>query len=159
MTALLFDRALGVSLPRTLRQLGVEAEAHADHFPDGTPDQEWLAAAAERGWVVVTGDRRVASVAAARERVRAAGVGCFVLAPAGRTRLEQVAALSRAWPRMQEVAERTPRPFVCAVSGDGSVEGARPPRRAPRPAAPGRRARAKSRLQPALPGLEPEVEG
>jgi hypothetical protein len=106
----------------------------------------------------VTGDRRVASVPAARERVRLAGVGCFVLAPGGRTRLEQIATLSRAWPRMQEVAGRTPGPFVCAVRADGSVEGATPaPRRARLPAG-ARRAPRRSRLQPALPGFEWEGE-
>jgi hypothetical protein len=154
VTTLLFDRGLGAALPRTLRQLGVEAEAHGDHFADGTPDEEWLAAAAARGWAIVTGDRRVASVPAARERVRLAGVGCFVLAPGGRTRLEQVATLSRAWARMQEVAGRTPGPFVCAVRADGSVEGAAPPPRRARLAIGERRRPRVSRLQPMLPGME-----
>jgi hypothetical protein len=153
VTVLLFDRGLGAALPHALRELGVEAEAHADLFADGTPDEEWLAAAAARGWVVVTGDRRVGTVPAAREPVRRAAVGCFVLAAAGRTRLEQVAVVSRAWSRMQDVAARLPPPFICSVRGDATVEGAVAPRR-PRPPRPTRPARRRTRLQPMLPGLE-----
>jgi hypothetical protein len=160
VTTLLFERGLGAALPRALRQLGVEAEAHRDHFADGTPDEEWLAAAAGRGWAVVVGDRRVARAPAARERIRLAGVGCFVLAPGGRTRLEQVATLSRAWARMQEVARRTPGPFVCAVRADGSVEGAPPAPRRARVGSSRRRVASRSRLQPMLPGMEgPEEDG
>jgi hypothetical protein len=156
VTALLFDRSMGSALPRTLRQLGVEAEAHADHFADGTPDEDWLAEAAARGWAVVTGERRVASAPAAREVLRAAGVGCFVLAPGGRTRLEQVAIVSRAWARMQEVAGRVAGGFVCAVRADGSVEGAAPPPRRSRLLVGQRPVRRRARLQPMLPGMEPE---
>src|SRR5207244_1910747 len=80
----------GEALPRARHQLGVEALVHADQCAAGTPDAEWLAAAAERDWIVVTGDRRAERVPAARERLRASGVACFVLAVGRRGRLEQV---------------------------------------------------------------------
>ena len=38
MTTVLLDPSLGRALPHSLKQLGVEVEAHADHFPAGTPD-------------------------------------------------------------------------------------------------------------------------
>lgn len=144
---------MGAALPRALRELGVAAEAHVDHFADGTPDESWLRDARARGWVVVTADRRVATAPLARERLRTAGVGCFVLPAAGRTRMAQIAILSRAWARMQEVSERVDGGYVCRIRPDGGVDGAAPKRRV-RPSDGARPARRRARTQPRLPGLD-----
>jgi hypothetical protein len=149
VTTVLFDPGFGVTLPRALHQFGVEAVAHADQFPVGTPDAAWLAAAAERDWIVVTGDRRAERVPAARELLRASGVACFVLAVGRRGRLEQVALVAKAWPRMQRVAARTPRPFVAVLSAGRVPDDQETRRVVPGPTRPRR-----SRLQPRLPGLD-----
>jgi hypothetical protein len=150
VATVLFDPGFGVTLPRALRQLGAEAVAHAEHFRAGTPDAEWLAAAAERGWIVVTGDRRADRIPAVRERLRASGAACFVLAVGRRPRLEQAALIGRLWARMQQIAEGTPRPFVCVLRADGAPPGSGT-RRTGAAARPSRRRGA--RLQPPLPGL------
>jgi hypothetical protein len=154
MTTVLFDPSFGTALPRTLRGLGVEAEAHADHFAPGTADDVWLAAAAQRGWIVLTGDRRAREAPAVRAALRAHGLACFVLPAGGRTRLEQSAVLSRAWPRILEAAEQMPRPFVCALRSDGSFESG-PRERAPRQPSVRQPRPRRTRLQPMLPGMDP----
>lgn len=32
---------------------------HDDHFPPGAKDEDWLAQVGERGWIVLTKDRRI----------------------------------------------------------------------------------------------------
>ena len=53
------DRDLGHQFPTVLTIAQVNVERHSDHFPATTPDEEWLARVAERGWVAVTHDSRI----------------------------------------------------------------------------------------------------
>jgi len=62
MIVFLFDRCLGVRIPRELRRTRSEqAEflSHQECFGHGAmPDDKWLRIAGENGWVVVTKDRK-----------------------------------------------------------------------------------------------------
>ena len=53
------DRDLGRKLPETLKASGLVVEAHDDHFGPLTPDEEWLAEVAKRGWLAITRDARI----------------------------------------------------------------------------------------------------
>ena len=54
------DRNLGRhDFPTVLREAGLAVEVHDDHFPQDTPDVDWLGEVASRGWVVVTGDKAI----------------------------------------------------------------------------------------------------
>lgn len=44
-----------------LRSLGWSVELLTDHFAPGTPDTSWIPEVAQRGWVIVTRDRRIRS--------------------------------------------------------------------------------------------------
>ena len=37
---------------------GVQYRRHREHFARGTPDEGWLPFVAERGWIVLTKDKR-----------------------------------------------------------------------------------------------------
>lgn len=54
------DRDLGRHvLPSTLEAAGLRVQRHHDHFASDAPDEEWLPAVAARGWIVVSGDKRL----------------------------------------------------------------------------------------------------
>jgi len=52
-------------LPSTKAKRWAEAlcthpfERHQDHFSPGTPDTEWLPYIGQRGWILLTSDRRI----------------------------------------------------------------------------------------------------
>ena len=53
------DRDLGRKFPEILREADLTVERHAEHFAADCPDEEWLQAVGERGWVAITHDRRI----------------------------------------------------------------------------------------------------
>lgn len=84
----------------TRHLLGVADFAHRE----ATTDEEWVPYAAERNWVAITGDRRLA----AREIFRTHRLTTFFL-PKGYTNLRlwpQYEILVRAWTQIVELADR-----------------------------------------------------
>ena len=53
------DRDLGLQFPGILRDAGLSAERHVDHFPPDCEDDVWLSEVATRGWVALTHDARI----------------------------------------------------------------------------------------------------
>ena len=59
-------------------------ERHDHHFEPDTPDEEWLPKVAARGWIAVSGDKRIlrrSLATAAIHRSRATSFGCHSSAP------------------------------------------------------------------------------
>ncbi len=50
-----------------------------DEFPHDVPDQEWLAVAGEKGWLVITHDRKIRTRPGERRAIMDHNVGCFIL--------------------------------------------------------------------------------
>ncbi|HEX9939416.1 MAG TPA: hypothetical protein VGB15_19900 [Longimicrobium sp.] len=74
------DRDLGrYEFPGSLRSAGIVVHAHADHFPQNTPDVEWLPEAARRGWVILTNDRKIRSRALELQAVMTSGARVLAL--------------------------------------------------------------------------------
>lgn len=42
-----------------MRAAGANVEVHDDHFPSDATDEDWLRAVGEKGWIVLTKDRRI----------------------------------------------------------------------------------------------------
>ena len=53
------DRDLGRKFAQILREARLTVERHAEHFAADCPDEDWLQAVGERGWVAITHDRRI----------------------------------------------------------------------------------------------------
>lgn len=53
------DRDLGLQFPGILRDAGLSAERHRDHFAHDCADDVWLSEVAARGWVALTHDARI----------------------------------------------------------------------------------------------------
>ncbi len=91
-----------------------------DEFPHDVPDQEWLAAAGEKGWLVITHDRKVRTRPGERWAIMEHGVGCFILTYKQDLRKEEIVVLiSSNLEEMERRFESTPRPFIYTVSKGG----------------------------------------
>lgn len=114
-------------IPQALKLLGLDAEGHADHFSHDVHDDIWLAVVGDRDWIVITNDKRLRFNQAERQALIAHGVGCFTLGGDSLSRWEQVRVLARAWDRIQEVIDNTPRPFIFTIHVDGRLQQMYPP--------------------------------
>lgn len=66
------DRSLGRKyVAEALRTAGATVEVHDDHFPQTTPDVDWLAEVGRRGWVVLSKDERIRRNRIEREALEA----------------------------------------------------------------------------------------
>jgi hypothetical protein len=57
-----FDRSLGKETARLLREAGWEIHLVADHYPDDAqliPDEAWMAEGCQRGWILLSKDKRI----------------------------------------------------------------------------------------------------
>ena len=42
-----------------LRSAGICVEVHDDHLPVNAPDEDWIALAGQKGWIVLTKDKNI----------------------------------------------------------------------------------------------------
>jgi hypothetical protein len=132
-----FDRSIGRGVPDALKLLGADVVKHDDLFGQRTPDDQWLVAAAQNHWTVITKDKRIRFNEAERRAIQDARVGCFVLLSPKLTRWTMARLLLQVWERLEDIAAHEPRPFIYGVHADGSVrplrlERAGRPRQLPR---------------------------
>lgn len=73
------DRDLGKHFPEILVSGGLDVRRHPDHFPPDCPDEDWLKAVGEKGWVAVTRDRRIRYKPNELEAVKKHGVVLLVV--------------------------------------------------------------------------------
>ena len=94
---------------------------HADHFAENAPDEAWLGAVGERGWVVITKDKAIRHRDTELRALASAGVAAFVLTAKGLTGDQNGHVLARALPRMERYLIGNRRPFIAAVSASSRL--------------------------------------
>lgn len=115
------DRSLGSRLlSAALRSAGARVEIHDDHFPQDTPDAEWLPVG-RRGWMVLSKDVRIRRDRLERAILLEAKVKAFLLTQQGLTGEDMAAIFVRAMPEMVRRASRAQRGFICTVSRSGQI--------------------------------------
>ncbi len=102
-----------------LRDAGALIERLTDHFPRGTPDEVWLALAGQRGWVVLTRDKRIRYRQLERLALQAARVRAFVFTGRNVTVMDTAAILVHALPRMSKIARTDGGPFIYHLGRSG----------------------------------------
>ncbi len=117
------DRQLGrYKFAQILRSAGLRVVIHDDYFAPDTVDPEWLAAAGDRGWIVITRDERIRYRAAEREAIRRAKVWAFVLVAHGDLRAETLAEIFiKALARVKAVLAKEKPPFIARIWRDGKT--------------------------------------
>jgi len=100
---------------------GVDALA-TTAFPRKIPDAEWIPRVAARGWVAITGNRKIRSnpLEAGVAVSCSARIMCFAGSAGNRTNWDKVSLLSRHWNAIENMIEREPAgPWWLAVSASG----------------------------------------
>lgn len=91
-----------------------------DEFPHDVPDEEWLALAGERGWLVITHDRKIRTRPGERKAIMDNGVACFILTYKQDLKKEEIVLLiASTLEEMERRFETTPRPFIYTVNKSG----------------------------------------
>lgn len=122
---LFIDRDLGKRLGRALRAVGIPVVLHIERYPsadaESVPDQLWIAQATAQGEVILTRDGRIRRMSAELAAVVAAKARCFVLETGNASPLDYLRAVMAAWPRMVEIADQEPPPFMYGISRNGRL--------------------------------------
>ncbi|MDQ3729049.1 MAG: hypothetical protein M3355_05615 [Actinomycetota bacterium] len=113
------DRSLGRKhLPEALRARGLTvhtlASVYGEARAQALADEEWLAEAGDRGWVVLMKDAAIRRRPAERDALTAAGVRAFCLTNAQLRAAEQTARFIDNLTRILARAEE-PGPFIYGV--------------------------------------------
>lgn len=104
-----------------LRQAGATVRIHDDHFPPDAKDEDWLAEAGRRGWIVLTKDHRIRYRHVERLALMKAGVAAFILTSGDLQGEEMAEVFVKALPRVTRFLNKHAKPFIAKVSRDGSV--------------------------------------
>ena len=114
------DRSLGGRLVvQALRDAGARVEVHDDHFPQNTPDVDWLAEVGRRGWIVLSKDERIRRNPLERAALEQAGVRAFFLTKQGLTGPEMAVLFVQLLKGMRNRAVSQPAPFIYTLSVGG----------------------------------------
>lgn len=120
------DRDLGNAFPDILAAAGIRVERHRDHFAADAPDEQWLAAIGNKGWVAVTHDARIRYkpnelAAVVRNRVS-------LVVVIGKARFPDLAHNFVATaPKIEALLDRQAPPMIAKVYRPSAAEVARNP--------------------------------
>jgi len=113
-------------LDAALRAASIPFVAHRNQFPDDTPDAEWIAAVAERGWTILTRDRRIRYRANEAAAVRRGRLHMFALTSGNVSAAETATIVVKAWPAIQRGVATTPPPMMWSITRGGVVQKLKP---------------------------------
>ena len=119
---LFLDRCLGKqTIASALRGAGFLVEVHEDHFAPDARDEDWLAEVGERGWIVLTKDKRFRNRDLETSAIARSNVAVFTLTTGGIQGKEMAKIFVKACVKMINVSRSHHRPFIATVSRTGRV--------------------------------------
>lgn len=117
------DNNLSPVLAKGLREFGEDVQHLRDAFPANTPDEVWLPAIGERGWYLITRDKRIRTRPHQIDALVRSNVGAFVFTQKrDPLRWGWVELVVRRWREIQRFADSHDRPFVAGVPERGRIE-------------------------------------
>lgn len=110
------DRNLGARIfPGILRDAGLSAEVHRDHFAPNAPDEVWLPVVAQGGWIILTSDENLQRRVRERDALMHAGAAVFVVV-GGDAKTEVLAKnFVHGLPKVEQALTETPLPFIAKL--------------------------------------------
>ena len=117
----LVERSLGKRVAHALQEHGFTIVLFAEQFPDETPDEVWIARAAEEGWVVLTKDSEVRRRPNELLAIKTSGLRLFTLTRGTWTSDEMSAAFIAAARRIVKVLKQHNGPFIVRITRAGQV--------------------------------------
>ena len=117
------DRNLGrYTVAQALRQAGAHVEIHDDYFPKDAKDEAWLHDVGQRGWIILTKDKRIRYRSHERTALLQANGRAFVIVARGDMAAHDVAEiLLRALPAIHRFLARHAAPFIASVTRSSTV--------------------------------------
>src|SRR6266581_2682845 len=114
------DRSIPRAVAGALKQVRDDVRWLEDEFPHDVDEKTWLADVGQRGWLVISRDKKIRSPPGERKALTDANVGCFIVTqkqPLSRlgylkllvASLDQLVA---SLDQMEQVFGDTPRPFL-----------------------------------------------
>lgn len=94
---------------------------HEDHFAPDCADVDWMRFATERGWLILTKDKRVRRRPIELGLIRTAGAASFILTGGDLSGADQSAIFVRAAARIAKLATTHTRPLIASISRSGAV--------------------------------------
>ncbi len=100
---------------KLLRDLDVSVEVHKRHYLPASPDPEWIADAAQKGWAIISGDKGIEFDGVNRYAVVNSGAKVFLLTDTESRGAEWAASLVMARHKILRIARDNRGPFYCTV--------------------------------------------
>ncbi len=113
------DNNLSPGLAKGMKAFGEDVVHITEIFPDDTDDLDWLPHIGSKGLILVTRDKRIRYRPAEWTAFKEHGVGAFFMGGKQRSRCQLIQQLVLNWPRMKELAGKTPVPFAFQVPPSG----------------------------------------
>jgi hypothetical protein len=117
-----FDRTFGKRLPRALASLKPPMEIRwhqGQNFPANMPDDEWLAIAGQKGWVVLSQDLRFHLRENELEAIKQHAARCFYFPCASEDRWFSMRLFVRGHTRIMSLADMNAGPFIFSLKKNG----------------------------------------
>ncbi|HTD32291.1 MAG TPA: hypothetical protein VK665_01420 [Candidatus Elarobacter sp.] len=119
-----FDNTFPPQLVKILVILGVDAHHLQDDFPPDTLDVDWIPEVGKKGWVVVTGDRRISKKPPERKALQEANVIAVFMSKGFTSKkiFDIVASFVKWWPEIEYAVSRVKPGTSLEVGVNGKVE-------------------------------------
>ena len=102
-------------------QQGIKHERHGQHFSPGTQDADWLPLVGEKGWILITKDKRIRFNDLEKEAVFEYRVREFYFASGNHTGAEMAMMLIAALPEIIRLCGKHVPPFIASITKAGKV--------------------------------------
>jgi hypothetical protein len=119
-----FDNTFPPQRVHILKILGVDAHHLQEDFPANTPDIDWLPEIGRKGWVVVTGDRRISKKPPERKALEEANVIAVFMAKGFtlKKRFDMVSSFIKWWPDIERAVAHVKPGTSLEVGVNGKVD-------------------------------------
>lgn len=119
-----FDNTFPPQLAKILNILGVDAHHLQEDFSPDTPDVDWLPTVGKRGWVVITGDRRISKKPPERKALQEANVIAVFMAKGFTSKkiFDLVASFIKWWPDIAHAVSRVKPGTSLEVGVNGKID-------------------------------------
>ena len=102
-------------------QQTIKHERHGQYFSPGTPDTSWLPFVGEKGWILITKDKRIRFNDLEKEAVLASKVREFYFTSGNFSGSEMATILIAALPEMIRLCRKQEPPFIASITKAGKV--------------------------------------
>lgn len=98
-----------------LMNAGAQIQHHGDHFAQNTPDAEWLQNVGNRGWVVLTKDKKIGRNELELRAIACANVKVFSLASGNLTGQQMAHTFVNGLEKLEKFTYGNQAPFIAKI--------------------------------------------